>query len=141
MNPVLLDTSVIVALLDRSERRHTDCVEALDGVGAPLVTCEPVIDEACYLMRSLSGASEAILQNVADGTFQIPIQLSRSAAAIQRILRKYRDQDIDLADACLIHLASELRTGDILTLDNDFKVYRWGANRPFKPLPALHRSL
>ncbi|MBV9304467.1 MAG: PIN domain-containing protein [Acidobacteriaceae bacterium] len=135
MKPVLLDTGVIVALLDRSELRHTDSVEALDQVDAPLVTCEPVIAEACYLTRSLPGAPEAILQNVADGTFQIPIQLSRSAMAIQRILRKYRDQKIDLADACLIHLASELRTGDILTLDKHFTVYRWGANRPFRPVP------
>ena len=141
MKPVLLDTGVIVALLDRSERRHADCVEALDGTRAPLVTCEPVIAEACYLTRSLPAAPEAILQNVADGTFQIPMQLSRSAAAIQRIMRKYRDQDVDLADACLIHLASELRTGEILTLDSDFKVYRWGANRPFSPISPLDRVL
>lgn len=139
MTPILLDTGVIVALLDRSERRHADCVEALDGVRAPLVTCEAVIAEACYLMRSVPGAPEAILQNVADATFQIPIQLSGCAAAVQRILKKYRDQDIDLADACLIHLASELRTGGILTLDKDFRVYRWGGNRTFSPIPPLHR--
>jgi predicted nucleic acid-binding protein len=138
LKPVLLDTGVIVALLDRSERHHADCVDALDGVRGPLVTCEPVIAEACYLTRSIPGAPEAILQNVADGTFQIPIQLSHCAAAIQRILKKYRDQAIDLADACLIHLASELQTGDILTLDNDFKVYRWGTKRTFNPVSPLH---
>lgn len=134
MKPVLLDTGVIVALLDRSERYHADCVEALEGVHGPLVTCEPVIAEACYLTRNLRGAPEAILQNVADGTFQIPIRLSHCAPAIQRISKKYRDQEIDLADAFLIHLASELRTGDILTLDSDFKVYRWGTNRRFTPV-------
>jgi len=130
-----------VALLDRSERHHADCLEALDGASAPLVTCEPLIAEACYLTRRLPGASEAILQNVEDGTFQIPIALSDHAAAIRRILGKYRDQEIDLADACLIQLATELRTGDILTLDSDFQVYRWGANRPFRPVPPLHRLL
>ena len=137
MKPILLDTGVIVALLDRSERRHEDCVRAIDEVDAPLVTCEPVIAEACYLTRGLHGAPEAILQNVAVGTFQIPIQLSQCAAAIQRILRKYRDQKADLADACLVHLASELRSGEILTLDRDFAVYRWGANRPFRPVLPL----
>jgi predicted nucleic acid-binding protein len=137
LKPILLDTGVIVALLDRSERRHADCVKAIDTVFAPLVTCEPVIAEACYLTRGLDGAPEAILQNVAVGTFQIPIQLSQCATAIQRILRKYREQKADLADACLIHLASELRSGEILTLDRDFAVYRWGANRPFRPLLPL----
>jgi predicted nucleic acid-binding protein len=137
LKPILLDTGVIVALLDRSERRHGDCANAIDAVSVPLVTCEPVIAEACYLTRGLHGAPEAILQNVAAGTFQIPIQLSQCAVAIQRILRKYRDQEVDLADACLIHLASELRSGEILTLDRDFAVYRWGANRPFRPILPL----
>ena len=30
---------------------------------------------------------------------------------------------ISLADACLIHLASEVGTGDIFSLDHDFKVF------------------
>ena len=137
MKPILLDTGVIVALLDRSEHRHLDCVRAIDAIHAPFVTCEAVVAEACYLTRGLQGAPAAILQNVAVGTFQIPIQLSSCAAAIQRILRKYRDQEVDLADACLIHLASELRSGEILTLDRDFVVYRWGANRTFHPILPL----
>jgi predicted nucleic acid-binding protein len=137
VTPILLDTGVIVALLDRSERRHAECAELIEETDAPLVTCEAVIAEACYLTRRMAGAPEAILQNVADGTFQIPIALAPSAAAVQRILKKYRDREVDLADACLIHLASELRTGDILTLDGDFAVYRWGSNRPFRPMLPL----
>jgi predicted nucleic acid-binding protein len=97
-----------------------------------LVTVEPVIAESCYLVRNLSGAPEAILENVVRGIFQIPFRLSAAAAGVQRLLRKYRDQKIDLADACLIHLAGELGTGDIFTLDRDFKVYRWGRNRVFE---------
>lgn len=124
MKPVLLDTGVIVALLDRSERRHSDCVKALSQAAAPLLTCEPVIAEACYLTRNLRGAPTAILENVATGAFQIPLQLSSCAGPIQRLMKKYRDQEVDLADAFLIHLASELRTGEILTLDNDFLFYR-----------------
>ena len=134
MNVVLLDTGVIVALLDRSERRHAECVEAIETLDGPLVTCEPVIAEACYLTRRLSGAPDAILENVRNGVFQIPFELSREAAAVQRILRKYRDREIDLADACLIQLATELRAGRILTLDSDFRSYRWAGNRQFESL-------
>jgi len=134
LKPVLLDTGVIVALLDRSERRHSSCVETVHTLTAPLVTCEAVIAESCYLLRRMAGASEAIIENVAAGTFQIPFQLSRDAPGVQRILRKYGDHEIDLADACLIHLAGELACGDILTLDSDFQVYRWGARTPFRLL-------
>jgi predicted nucleic acid-binding protein len=89
-------------------------------------------------MRRLPGAAEAVLENVAKGVFRIPLELAAAAPQVQRILRKYRNQEIDLADACLIHLAGEVRSGDILTLDSDFEVYRWGANRPFQRLLPIH---
>ena len=75
MIPVLLDTGVIVALLDRSETEHASCVATLEGLGHPIVTCEAVIAESCYLLRGLQGASEAVLENVERGVFQIPFGL------------------------------------------------------------------
>jgi predicted nucleic acid-binding protein len=38
---------------------------------------------------------------------------------------------MDLADACLVHLAEALGMGEILTLDSDFQIYRWNRTRPF----------
>ena len=134
MKPVLLDTGVIVALLDRSEKNHGRCVDAINNLTQPLATCEAVIAESCYLLRGLPGAQEAILENIEKGVFQIPFSIHRSAAFVRRFIRKYRDQGIDFADACLIRLAEELDTGEILTLDSDFKVYRWRKNRIFQSL-------
>ena len=134
MKPVLLDTGVIVSLLDRSEKNHSRCVEAITGLSQPMVTCEAVIAESCYLLRNLAGAQEAIVENIEKGVFQIPFAISRSGAFVRRLIRKYRDQRIDFADACLIRLAEELDTGEILTLDSDFAVYRWKKNKPFQML-------
>jgi len=141
MKPVLLDTGFIVALLDRSEDFHKTCARTVREVEAPLVTCEAVITESCYLLRNLSGASEAVIENIAAGISQVPFQLSRDIAGVKRVLRKYKDRKIDLADACLIRLADQFGTGDILTLDQDFAIYRWGRNKPFRVLPRadLHR--
>ena len=135
MKPVLLDTGVIVALLDRSENQHRACAQAVEGVDAPLVTCEAVIAESCYLLRNLPGASEAVIENVAAGIFQVPFQLSQEAASVRKILRKYRDRKIDFADACLIRLADVFQTADILTLDTDFRVYRWAKSKAFRIMP------
>jgi predicted nucleic acid-binding protein len=131
VKPILLDTGVIVALLDQSERHHEDCAECVRALEPPLVTCEAVIAESCYLLRGLRGAAEAVIENVAAGIFQLPFGLSREASVLKRYLRKYRDRKIDLADACLIRLAEEFETADILTLDTDFQVYRWGENKTF----------
>ncbi len=137
MKPVLLDTGVIVALLARSEQHHEQCAAVGEALNRALVTCEAVIAESCYLLRGLSGAGEAVLENVARGVFHIPFQLSQSPAPVRSLLRKYRDQPADFADACLIHLADQLNTGDILTLDRDFRSYRWRRNRPFHLLVNL----
>lgn len=137
MKPVLLDTGVIVALLDRGENFHQVCAAAIRELEAPLITCEAVLAESCYLLRNLPGAAEAVIENVAAGIFQIPFQLPREAPAVQQALRKYRDRKIDLADACLICLAEEFGTADILTLDKDFEVYRWSRRKPFRILLAL----
>lgn len=136
MKPVLLDTGFIVALLDRSEGFHKACARTVREVEVPMITCEAVITESCYLLRNLSGAPEAVVENIAAGIFQVPFQLVRETAGVKQVLRKYRDRKIDLADACLICLADQFETADILTLDRDFAIYRWGKNKPFRMLPG-----
>jgi predicted nucleic acid-binding protein len=133
----LLDTGCIVALLDRSERNHEICAAALEQLDAPLITCEAVIAEACYLLRGLKGAAATVLLNVERGTFLIPYRLVGQAAPVQKLLKKYADIPMDFADACLVDMATQYRTGRILTLDRDFHFYRWGKNRPFDLLLEL----
>lgn len=137
MKPALLDTGVIVACLDRSERFHQTCLDAISRLASPLVTCEAVIAESCYLLRRLPGAPEAVVANVGAGIFRLPFSLAESAHQVARILRKYQDQEIDLADACLMQLATALGIGEILTLDGDFEQYRWGRNNKFEMLIPL----
>ncbi len=139
MKPVLLDTGCIVALLDRSERNHRLCAEIVSEIGAPLVTCEAVIAEACYLLRGLPGAADMVLENVERGAFEIPFRLDRASRAIRTLMRRYATVPMDFADACLVHMAEELDSGRILTLDDDFAIYRWRRSRAFDRLPAIGR--
>jgi predicted nucleic acid-binding protein len=132
MMPVLLDTGPIVALLDKSQQDHDQCVELLSTLEAPLATCEAVIAEACHLLRKLAGASAHVLQNVESGNFLIPYRVTGRAARLTKLMTRYANVPMDFADACLVDLASELGSGRILTLDNDFRIYRWGRNRPFE---------
>jgi predicted nucleic acid-binding protein len=137
MEPILIDTGAIFALFDQDERAHERCVRALQTIHRPLVTCEAVITESCYLLRSRRDAVDAVLANVETGLFGIPLQISLSASQIREIIHKYRDTPADFADACLIHMADHLDTGDILTLDSHFAHYRWRRNRRFHNLVPL----
>lgn len=137
MKATLLDTGVIVALLDRDERFHHRSVDVVAEVAGPLVTCEAAIAEACYLLRRLPGAAEAVIRNVANGVFRVPLRLADRAAAVEKLLKKYRSVPIDLADACLVDLADQVDSGHILTLDRDFEIYRWRTRRRFELLIEL----
>jgi predicted nucleic acid-binding protein len=134
MKPVLLDTGCIVAMLDRRQRYHEQCFAAMAALTEPPITCEAVISKSCHLLRHVEGAAEAILEDVQKGLYRFPFVLSTRAADVARLMKKYADVPMALADACLVDLATQTGRGRILTLDSDFKIYRWGRNRPFELL-------
>jgi predicted nucleic acid-binding protein len=137
MNCALVDTGFLVALYDKRELMHPRCLRTYQAFPTQLVTCEAVLCEACYLLRNVPGAIQGILRSVEQGILQIRFTLSDSAAAVAKLMEKYRDTPVDFADACLIAMADQLDTGDIFTLDSDFKHYRWRRNRAFRLLISL----
>ncbi|MGL4513940.1 MAG: type II toxin-antitoxin system VapC family toxin [Lacipirellulaceae bacterium] len=133
MTLLLVDTGAIVAAMDRSSPRHAVAADALTSLSNDLVTCEPVLTEASFLLQraGLGAAVYDLLEGVAQGFYRAPLRLADRANAVSTLMRKYDDRPMSLADACLVDLASELRTGRIATLDSDFGFYRWGKNRAF----------
>ena len=136
-SPILADTSFLVSVYDKREARHRQCIAALDRVDRPLATCEPVITEAIYHLRRIPKAQQAILESVEKEILEIPFRISETARDVAGLMVKYADTPCDLADACLIAMADKLDAGDILTLDSDFRHYRWRRNKRFRLLIPL----
>ena len=137
MTPVLVDSSFLIALYDRSDFDHARCMRIYESLDRSLITCEAVITESVYMLRYVSGAAEALLASVECGALEIGFRLSEAAGSIHSIMKKYRDTPADFADACLVHMADQLDTGDILTLDSDFSHYRWRRTRVFHMMIPL----
>jgi len=135
--PILVDASFLVSVYDKREPYHQQCMAVLDQVNQPLVTCEPVVTEAIHLLRRLAGAPQAILASIQEGQLEIPFQLAHGVDDVLAYYTKYRDTPADFADACLIAMADQLGTGEILTLDSDFMHYRWRRTRRFHLLVPL----
>jgi predicted nucleic acid-binding protein len=85
-------------------------------------------------LRGIHGAPDAVLDNVEAGVFEIPFRLAGASRSIRLLMNKYARVPMDFADACLVHLADELGTSRILTLDSDFHTYRWRRGRAFELL-------
>ena len=135
--PVLADASFFVALFNDREQGHTRSKAAYNSYAGPLFTAESCITEALHLLGHARVAVEAILTNVRQGALVVPFRIGDSASEIASLMSKYADTPCDFADACLIHLADQLNTGDILTLDSDFKHYRWRRSKRFRMLIPL----
>lgn len=137
MRPVLADSSFFVALYNKREAAHSRCVAVYDALDAPLVTCEACITEVLHLLGHSGAVVDAMFTSVEQGSLKIVSQLSEHIRAVGGLMRRYRDTPAEFVDACLIQMADELDTGDILTLDGDFKHYRWRRNRRFRLLIPL----
>ena len=59
-----------------------------------------------------------------------------SIGAVGKLLRKYRDTPMSLADACIVRMA-EIHDGHaVLTLDSDFSIYRKHGRIPISLIQA-----
>ena len=47
----LVDTGPLIALLEEAEKDHAWVVEALRSAPLPLLTCDAVLTEACFLLK------------------------------------------------------------------------------------------
>jgi len=121
---VLADTGALVALLDRRERFHTWAVDQVRTIRPPLVTCEAVLAELCFLLSDVPKGINSVRDNLASGAWSIDFSLRAEQERVFALMRIYSDQPMSLADGCLVRM-SELRADSrIFTLDRHFQIYR-----------------
>ncbi len=133
---LLLDTGAFVALVDRSEERHADCVAALEQWSGPIVTTEAVLTETLYLVGSSWEAQRVCLEFFLRGAFLLIPSSRESLKRVASLMQKYRNLPMDFADATLIVLGEELPTDRVFTLDRrGFSIYCLQGRKPFRMMP------
>lgn len=93
-------------------------------VKPPLLTCEAVLSEACFLLRTYPGGAVAVLKLLDRGLLQVNFDLGEEASRVREFLTRYANVPASLADACLVRMAEIHTRSWVLTLDSDFKIYR-----------------
>ena len=124
--PWLLDTGPLVAFFDRSDRYHRWAMDQWRRAPMPLHTCEAVLAEATYLLQRHAGLNPArVLELIERGVVVTAFRIEEHAGAVMRLLDKYADQEMQLADACLVRMSEIARNSRVFTIDQrDFRVYR-----------------
>ena len=136
MRAVLVDAGPLIALLERTDRNHSRCVEALEAITDPLVTVWPAFTEAMYLLSSSTRSQDALWSMVETGGLDFARLTPDDAPGMRTLMQTYRDQPMDLADAALVAVAEREGLRQIFTLDRrHFEVYRIRKRTRFTILP------
>jgi len=128
---ILMDTGPWVALIDRSENRHTECVEWFKELEGEIFSTEAVLTEVLYLLNFSPQAQSAAIDFVLNGAIIVVPSGIGSLRAVKGLMKKYKDLPMDFADATLVSIAQDLGIYDIATFDRKhFGIYRAG-RKPF----------
>lgn len=135
MTRAIVDTGPLVAFFDRSERHHAWVTERIEALDAPLLVCEAVLTEASYLLSRFPKAQDILLELVQNGALAVAFRVEDHLDELRKLLHKYRDTPMSLADACVVRMAELHERHAVLTLDSDFTVYRKHGRMP---VPLIH---
>ena len=121
---VILDTGPLVAFINGRDRYHNWATVQWGQIRPPLLSCEAVLSEACFLLRGIEGGQAAVLELLRRGILHLPFRIEEHINQITWLLQKYSDVPISLADACLVRMSELYADSPVLTLGDDFRIYR-----------------
>jgi uncharacterized protein len=115
---IVLDTSVVLAFMDRRDADHEVVRAWIDELEDELVTTPLVVAELDHLVfrQGGAGAARTLREDFERGAYTVewwPSALQETIAVAGR----YESMEIGLTDASLIALAARLKTVQIATLD------------------------
>jgi len=124
MTKLLVDTGPLVAFLNERDHYHGWTVEQLSDTQPPLLTCEAVLTEAFFLLRRHKTGTEALIELIDQKIVSVAFQLDKEHARVGSLIRRYSDLPISFADACLVRMSEIFSDCRLITLDDDFRIYR-----------------
>ncbi len=119
---VLVDAGFLVALLSKRDHHHEWAKRTASNYPPPWRTCEAALSEAFHLVEGHgSGELRELLSRTA---VLIEFDLSSNLDSVLKLMQKYTNVPMSLADACLVRMTEILTRPVLLTSDTDFRIYR-----------------
>jgi predicted nucleic acid-binding protein len=119
---VLVDAGFVVALLSNRDTHHDWATAQAAQFPPPWSTCEAALSEAFHLVGMRGAPSlSALLRR---GSMLVAFELAEQVEPVLKLMQKYSDVPMSLADACLVRMTETLADTVVLTTDADFRVYR-----------------
>ena len=125
----IADTGLIIAALDERDAHHGWAAGHLRREAPPWLVCESVLAE----IAASIGTPEPVLEMLQVGDLELAFDLNENRSEVLALVRKYRDQGMDLADACVVRMSELFEDSVVYTVDRrDFSIYRRHGRRPVR---------
>jgi len=124
---LIFDTGPLLAVLDRTDRRHVECRDLLVAASEVLVLPSPVLVEIDYWIHTRLWPSIFIdlLDDINRGVFDIVELEPSDYQRVRDLCDQYADADIGFVDAAVLAIVERLREPKLATLDRrHFSVLR-----------------
>ena len=135
---IIADTSGLIAFFSESGPQHEAVAGWVETNDQVLVVSPYVVAEVDYLVATRKGAEAelAVLAELSGGAYELATMDAKAVASARRVVERYRDLGVGVADASLVVLAQRYRTRTVLTLDRKhFSVMRPLDGGTFKIVP------
>jgi predicted nucleic acid-binding protein len=124
MAPVIVDTGPLVAMIDRDEDQHPWASAQLRGFQHPLLTCDAVLTESCFLLAKHPQLLRTLGSLLEDGLITSKFQSDSQSSRIFGLMETYRNVPMSFADACLVCMIENNPGSVLFSLDRGFTIYR-----------------
>lgn len=133
----LIDAGPLVALFHSTDSDHERCHAVIDDLAVPLVTSWVTLGEAMHVLGRWRGwrGQRALWQFIVDSSLEVRDLSPGDAVRAANLMRRYRDQPMDLGDATLVVMAEQFNCDRVFTLDKHFRAYRLHGRRHFHIMP------
>lgn len=121
---VFIDSGPIVAALSRRDQHHDWARSHFEAALNPFLTCEAALSE-CFFLLDRAGQGKEYLRALIDrGVVRLDFSMNQNLADILRLIRRYHDTPMSLADACLVRMAEMHGNASVFATNSDFQTYR-----------------
>ena len=116
---VIVDTSILYALVDANDAAHRRAVDALDAEVEAVIVPQSTLPEVCYLIASRLGAEREaeFIRLLANSDWRLEPVTDADLPRIVRLMHDYADAGLGFVDASVVAIAERIGAVRVHTLD------------------------
>lgn len=116
---VVVDTSVLYALVDAADGAHDKAVAALSSEAEAVIVPQATLPEVCYLIGSRLGATREaeFVRHLAASDWRLEPLTDPDLPRVVALMHEYADAMLGFVDASVVAVAERIGVTRIYTLD------------------------